>query len=60
VRLARCGTVFHMSVVARAVVPAAVCRCDARAVLVWGGVSRINHILSAIGLNRAFKSALCA
>jgi len=39
--LARCGTVFPVSAVVGAAVPAAVCRWGlARAVLVWGGVSR--------------------
>jgi len=41
VGLARCGTVFPVSAVVGAAVPAAVCRWGlARAVLMWGGVSR--------------------
>jgi len=41
VGLARCGTVFSVSAVVGVAVPAAVCRWGlARAVLMWGGVSR--------------------
>jgi len=41
VLLARCGTVFSVSAVVEAAVPAAVCRWGLdRAVLMWGGVSR--------------------